>query len=390
MTHNEPREPSTASPDHPALLNAILETAVDAIILIDEGGVIRRANRATERMFGYPVDQLIGRNVKMLMPLPDSDQHDQYLQRYHQTDEVRIIGSGREVEALRSDGSRFPIQLSVNEVVFGTRRWFAGIVHDISRVKEAQQQLRQSNQLLESRVAEATAKLDAAQAELVRKEKLALMGQIAGGIAHEIRNPLNAVRTSVYYLTHAKQAKPEKTAEHLQRIDRQVTVINNVVSALADVARLPEPNAEPMSLRECVTETLASIDPIEGLQVSISSEPDLPRVRGDRYQLPIVFRNLLRNARDAMPEGGEIQISLRRNVAEVGASVIDQGPGIPQQDVVKITEPFFSTKARGMGLGLAICKTILEKNGGRLEVTNNPGAGTTFTAWLPISEQDVR
>ncbi len=365
------------------LLTAILETAVDAIIVIDQRGVMQEANPATEVVFGYSMDHMIGRNINMLMPSPYHEEHDHYLANYLRTGERKIIGIGREVIGRRQDGSTFPMHLAVNEIVVGEERLFAGIVRDITDLKAAQRQLTEVNEALEDRIEEATRELRAAQAELVQKEKLAMLGQISGGIAHEIRNPLNAVKTSVYYLLNAHNLSPEKTQEHLDRIDRQVTMINNVVTALSDVARLPEPNAMPCDLLLLLEAVLATTSMDRNIHVQLTRETALPPVQIDPNQIPIVFRNLVRNARDAMPEGGRLSFSSEVNDNMVTVHVSDTGSGIAPDQLAKITEPFFSTKARGMGLGLAISKAIVEKNGGELTVVSEVGKGTTFSVRLP-------
>src|SRR6056297_516624 len=365
------------------LLTAILETAVDAIIVIDQRGVMQEANPATEVVFGYSMDHMIGRNINMLMPSPYHEEHDHYLANYLRTGERKIIGIGREALRRRQDGSTFPMHLAVNEIVVGEERLLAGIVRDITDLKAAQRQLTEVNEALEDRIEEATRELRAAQAELVQKEKLAMLGQISGGIAHEIRNPLNAVKTSVYYLLNAHNLSPEKTQEHLDRIDRQVTMINNVVTALSDVARLPEPNAMPCDLLLLLEAVLATTSMDRNIHVQLTRETALPPVQIDPNQIPIVFRNLVRNARDAMPEGGRLSFSSEVNDNMVTVHVSDTGSGIAPDQLAKITEPFFSTKARGMGLGLAISKAIVEKNGGELTVVSEVGKGTTFSVRLP-------
>lgn len=369
-----------------ALLEAILSTAVDAIIVINEVGVIQTVNPATTKLFGYSESEMLGQNVKMLMPEPYRQEHDGYLKNYHDTGRAKIIGIGREVIGKRKDGTTFPMHLAVSEMRMGEHKMFAGIVRDISDLKQAQQQLTDINQQLEQRVQRRTIELRNAQAELLKAEKLATLGKVSGGIAHEIRNPLNALRTSTYYLRHAPQPPPEKLQEHLERIDRQVALIDSVVTALSDIARLPDPERKICRLDRLIAEVMPTVSLPANVTVVNQVAAETPAVLVDPDQLAIVFRNLIRNARDAMPDGGTLTLVASSTAGEVRIAVSDTGIGIESEDLRRIVEPLYSTKTRGMGLGLAICTTILDKNRGRLEVKSELGVGTTCEVHLPAVE----
>jgi signal transduction histidine kinase len=220
-----------------------------------------------------------------------------------------------------------------------------------------------------------------------QSERLAAIGQVAGGIAHELRNPLNAVKTSVYYLRNARNPSAEKTAEHLERIERQVGRADGVITALTDFSRLPLPTLRPVSLKRCV-EAVLEVTPLpENVQVVTDCPEDLPPALADAAQLQIVIGNLVRNARDAMPEGGRLSITGSEAGDDVVLSVSDTGVGIPPDQVARIMEPLYSTKSRGIGLGLAISRAIIEKHNGGLEVSSHPGRGTTFTLRLHKAAQ---
>lgn len=373
---------SGPTPTHHDQLQAILDNAVDAIITIDDRGRIESANAATESLFGYAAEELKGRNINILMPSPYHEEHDGYLANYLKTGTKKIIGIGREVAGRRKDGEIFPMHLAVSEVNIAGRRTFTGIVRDISDLKEAEQRLQELNEQLEERVRQRTEELRAAQAELIKQEKLATLGQVSGGIAHEIRNPLNAVKTSAFYLMNAKNPSTDKLQEHLERIDRQVTLIDNVVTALSDVAKLPDPIRGPFSIVDCLQSIASSTSMPPSISVNIIVDGDIPPVLVDEHQIPIVFRNLLRNARDAMPSGGNIEIRLSTKDDHVVVEVTDDGEGISPEDLQRILEPLYSTKARGMGLGLAISKAILDKNRGRLGIESTLGRGSTFRVEL--------
>jgi signal transduction histidine kinase len=227
---------------------------------------------------------------------------------------------------------------------------------------------------------------DAYQTEHVtrqqRSERLAAIGQVAGGIAHELRNPLNVVKTSIYYLLNARNPAPAKTAEHLQRIERHVVVADGVITALSNFARLPLPNLRPFPLEQCVREVL-ELNPLpDNIQVTIDCPTSLPPVLGDIDQLRIVFGNLVRNGREAMLQGGRLSVHGRQVGDDVEIDVRDTGVGISPENLSRIVEPLYSTKARGLGLGLAIVRAILEKNKGSLRVASEVGRGTTCTIRL--------
>ncbi len=221
---------------------------------------------------------------------------------------------------------------------------------------------------------------------LKQTERLATLGQISGGVAHELRNPLNVIKTSIYYLLNAKSASSEKRAEHLQRIERHVDLADGVITALSSFARLPAPNLTPTSTEECIRKAIE----FEGLgsdgRLDLSFPPDLPRVMADQEQLRIVFANLIRNARDAISNGGGITISATLEGEFVSVQVADSGIGIAPEHLAKIMDPLYSTKARGLGLGLAIARSIVEKNQGTINVTSEPNRGSTFTVVLKSAD----
>ncbi|MBI3864138.1 MAG: PAS domain-containing sensor histidine kinase [Planctomycetia bacterium] len=215
-----------------------------------------------------------------------------------------------------------------------------------------------------------------------RIERLATIGQVAGGVAHELRNPLNVVKTSVYYLLNARQANPEKLKDHLQRIGRQVEVADDVISALSDFAKLPVAEQRPTDLAACIGGVLKAEALPSNIATNLSCPATLPRVLVDDKQVRIAFGNLIRNARDAMPDGGRLDIQATGADGHVDIAVSDTGVGIPAEHLRQIMEPFFSTKARGIGLGLALTRAILDKNKGSLRVTSEVGKGSTFVVRL--------
>ncbi|MGE3405446.1 MAG: sensor histidine kinase [Pirellulales bacterium] len=219
-------------------------------------------------------------------------------------------------------------------------------------------------------------------ARLQRIERLATLGQVSGGIAHELRNPLNVVKTSVYFLLNARHLAPEKLTEHLQRIERQVGLADRVITALADFSRLPLPQLRPLPLAPCLQESLQETPLPPQVRVRLECPPNVPAVLGDIDQLQIAFGNLFRNARDAMPHGGLLGIDAREEGAFVAVDICDDGVGISAEHLERIMEPLYSTKSRGLGLGLAITRAIIEKHQGQLRVQSQLGQGSRFTVRL--------
>ncbi len=223
---------------------------------------------------------------------------------------------------------------------------------------------------------------------LQRHERLLTLGQIAGGVAHELRNPLNVMKTSVYYLRHARQPSAEKTAEHLQRIERHIGVADGVITALSTFAKLPPPALQRTALEPVVGEALELNPPGPDVAVTLELAPDLPAILADADQLRIVLGNLIRNACDAMAEAGDLTIRARAEANLVRLEVVDSGTGIAPDHLQRILEPLYSTKTRGLGLGLAIVRTILDKSGARLEIESVQGQGSTFRVVLPAAEPE--
>ena len=231
--------------------------------------------------------------------------------------------------------------------------------------------------------------LDAAYcSEFTRRDqqiqRMATLGQISGGIAHELRNPLNVVKTSVYYLLNAKSPSPEKIEEHLRRIERQVNLASDVISAISEFSKIGTPNLEPLSLQSCLESWADEHCQNPKVQLLISAECDR-WIQGDARQLQIVVGNIVRNACEAMSEGGQLSIDLQDSpeAEQVVLRIRDNGHGIPEDQINKITDPWFSTKARGAGLGLAITKAILDRHQALLEVSSQVNLGTQFTLRFP-------
>ena len=376
MTH-PPASSTRAASD--SRLDALLAAAVDAMILIDENGLITRFNPAAERVFGYTQAEVHGRNVSMLMPEPYHSHHDGYLGRYRATGEPRIIGIGREVTALRRDGTTFPIDLSVGEFRSGGERGFVGIIRDIS------DRVRSHTETEELR------------ARLAHVGRLGTLGEMVSGIAHEVNQPLTAIATYASagrrLLTSGQLRGPELEGV-LHKISQQAERAGGVIRGLRNLVRRTDGRREQLDVNGLVREVvrLAEFEVRQsGFRLELHLAAELPPVMGDGIQIQQVLLNLIRNGFDAMREnacGDQLEITSAAHESSVELRVADRGPGIDPRIADRLFEPFLTTKKAGIGLGLSICKSIMDAHNGSLAWSANPGGGTVFTMSLPALEQE--
>jgi PAS domain S-box-containing protein len=265
---------------------------------------------------------------------------------------------------------------------------------DISASKKAEESLRDYNLRLEVAVEERTHQLQDTQEQLVRQEKLAVLGQLAGGVGHELRNPLSVINNAVYYLKLVQPDAEEKVRQHLAMIEQEVHTAEKIISDLLDFARIKSVDREPTSVPDLVQNVLTRYPVSASVQVKIELPPHLPQVFADPRQVEQVLGNLVVNACQAMvstsstkgvPKGSRLTLTATRKEKMVAIAVQDTGVGIPPENMAKLFEPLFTTKAKGIGLGLAVSRKLAEANEGRIEVESEPGKGSTFTLYLPES-----
>jgi len=362
-----------------AELRALLDAAVDGIIVIDRHGVIAEFNKSAERLFGYRADEVLGQPVKLLMPEPYQSEHDGYLTHYLETGEPRIIGIGREVEALRADGTVFPIALSVGEIEGGRGRRFIGLIRDLTAKKAAQAE----TYLLQNRLAQVG--------------RLNLMGEMAAGLAHELNQPLSAIANYAQAgRRFAKRdvANADSITDCYAKIAEQALRAGDIIARLRDFLSKHEVNKIRLSLNEVVASTLRLVEAdarAVGIPIKTEFADGLPPIRGDSIQLQQVVMNLTRNAIDAMQDRSDrstgVLICTRLLPdREVEACVHDRGPGVPAHLAATIFDPFVTTKPDGLGVGLAISRTIVRAHDGELFCRANPAGGATFGFKLPAVE----
>jgi PAS domain S-box-containing protein len=383
MTQTPRPEPSTEA--QAAKLRGILESAVTAIITIDERGLIENHNPATERLFGYSAAELLGRNVKMLMPEPYEAEHDGYIANYKQTGVKKIIGIGREVSGRRKDGTTFPLHLSVSEFSADGRRYFTGMIHDLSDRNHVEEALRES----ERRLAQA--------------QKMEAVGQLTGGIAHDFNNLLLVVLGNLELLETKLDRDDQKVL--LKEAQDAATLGSKLTDQLLTFARRRHVDEQVINLNDQVVGIADMLRRSLGEHVMLSTAlaRQVWSTRADPGQFQSAVVNMAVNARDAMPQGGKLVIETRNIVLDgdhadfhaeltsgeyVQLSISDTGIGMPPDVRDRVFEPFFTTKekGRGTGLGLAMVYGFVRQCGGHVTIYSEVGHGTTFNLYFPRIE----
>jgi two-component system sensor kinase FixL len=362
-----------------AQLQSILDTVPEAMIVIDDHGLMRSFSATAERLFGWSATEVIGKNVSLLMPSPYRQEHDSYLHRYLGTGERRIIGIGRIVVGERKDGSTFPMELAVGEAQVGSEKFFTGFIRDLT---ERRSQERRMQEL---------------QSELVHVSRLTAMGEMASSLAHELNQPLSAITSylrGAATLLKSEQVDRKRIGEALDRSSEQALRAGDIIKRLREFVAKGETQhtlENPATLLEEAA-ALALVGAREqGVRVSLRCDRDLPDIIVDKIQVQQVALNLIRNAVEAMETTSrrDLTIDARRDGEFAFFSVADTGAGINPEISQHLFQPFVTSKANGMGVGLSICRTIIEAHGGRITARPNDGGGTVFEFTLPFAEPEA-
>lgn len=353
-----------------AHLKSILETVPDAMIVIDERGIMQSFSATAERLFGYTTDEAVGQNVKILMPSPYREAHDSYLERYLTTEERRIIGIGRVVVGERKDGSTFPMELSVGEMRSNNAKFFTGFVRDLTERQQTE------------------ARLQELQSELVHMSRLTSLGEMASALAHELNQPLSAIANYMKGARRLLQDKVDdvsvKARDAIEKASHQSLRAGQIIRRLRDFVARGEIERRVESLRKTIEEAsaLSLVGARErGVHVRFAFDPAYDLVVIDRVQIQQVLLNLIRNAIEAMDhsERRELIVSTRSSSDDmVEISVADTGPGVSPDVASQLFQPFITTKLTGLGVGLSISRSIVESHGGQIAAEPNPGGGTIF------------
>ncbi len=367
-THGAAKNADASLRESEARLRGILETAVDGIITINEIGIVESLNPATERIFGYAAHELLGKNVKILMPQMYREAHDDYILKYLDSGHKKIIGIGREVVGLRKNGDTFPMHLSVSEVRLGERRLFTGLVRDLSEQKRLERQV-------------------------LQVERLATIGKMAAKVAHEIRNPLSSISLNAELLqdelNNYAHTDTGEAQNLLQSMIAEIDRVTSLTEEYLQFSRLPESQPVRDDINRVVKESIDFYQP-QARQKKVEMQSRISAktwdVRFDPVQIRRVLLNIMRNAVEAMPKGGTLKIATEQGEREVVIHIVDTGVGIAPEEIEKIFDPFFTTKDFGTGLGLAVVQQIIEEHRGRIVCQSNIGQGTTFSIYLPLDK----
>ena len=363
-------------------LQALLDAAVDAVIVIDHRGSIQSFNRSAERLFDYQAGDVIGRNINILMDQGDRATHNSHLERYAATRVPHIIGTGREVHARRKDGGVFPALLSVGAVIGAEPPRFVGIIHDITASRRSEEE---SHRL---------------QERLMHVSRLATVGEMASGIAHELNQPLAAIATYAHAcdrLLGLPDPEIEEIQTALKQIAEQAVRAGDIIRKLRNLARMEDSAPAPSDINSVIgelTDLIHSDAKAHGVQYRQELATNLPTINIDRSQIQQVVLNLVRNALEALAlaqlDVRELLLRTRANPeGDVEISVCDNGPGVDSALKHRIFDPFCTTKPTGTGLGLAISRTIVHTHRGTLEYQPNLPAGACFVVKLPPIRTDL-
>ena len=358
----------------------ILDSVVDAVLTINTEGIIQTVNRATTNMFGYEESELVNQPLNILMPEPFSSAHQGFVQQYLDGGPANIIGIGRELLAQKKDGLVFPIYLAINELGDRHSRFFAGIIRDLTEYKNSQEKLFKQQQ------------------HLAHAGRLSTMGELTASIAHEINQPLTAIAMyaqASLKLLEREEFEKDKLKGALDKLISQSLRAGAVIERIQRFVRNESGQKEVVNLTRLLQDLqlLAVGDArLHGIRLEFHSAPDLPEVFCDPIQIQQVALNLIRNSIDAMNEigcenGDLISIETRlTSEHQIEVSVEDSGTGVSKEQRALIFSAFHTTKVEGMGMGLSICRSIIEEHGGQLDFRDNKNFGVTFYFQLPLGE----
>jgi two-component system sensor kinase FixL len=365
-----------------AHLKSILDTVPEAVIVINERGVVQSFSSIAERLFGYAPDEVIGKNVKMLMPSPYREEHDSYLERYLRTGERRIIGIGRVVVGERKGGSTFPMELAVGEMQSGDQRFFTGFIRDLTEKQKTE------------------ARLQELQAELVHVSRLTAMGEMASTLAHELNQPLSAIanylKGSQRLLEGRSDEKSALMRDALNKAAEQSLRAGQIIRRLRNFVERGDSERQVEDVKKLIEEAsaLALVGAKDrGIHVRFMFDSAVEFVLADKIQIQQVLLNLIRNAIEAMENTAKRELIISAESSADDMTVIrvaDTGTGIAPETMSELFQPFVTTKQHGMGVGLSISRTIVESHGGQITAKPNPGGGTIFQFTLrTIRKEDL-
>jgi two-component system sensor kinase FixL len=363
-----------------AHLQSILDSIPDAMVVINERGLIQSFSSAAERLFGFSAADVLGKNVKILMPSPYREDHDGYIERYLRTGERRIIGIGRVVVGQRSDGSTFPMELAVGEMHVREQQFFTSFIRDLTERQQTE------------------ARMQELQSELVHMSRLTAMGEMASALAHELNQPLAAIanymKGSRRLLENSQDQSLSVLRDAMEKAADQALRAGDIIRRLRDFVSRGESERRVEDVKKLIEEAsaLALVGAKDkGVRVRFAFAPRLNYVLADKVQVQQVLLNLMRNAIDAMETAPTRELVVETSPAldnMIEISVADTGGGIAPEIADQLFEPFVTTKSHGMGVGLSISRTIIESHGGSITHRPNLGGGTVFSFTLPAVSKE--
>ena len=415
--------------DVAARLQAIIETAVDGIIAINDRGIIESVNPAACNIFDYTEGEMVGQNVSMLMPNPHKHNHDGYMLNYLTTGDRKIIGIGREVPGKKKDGGIFPFWLAVSEFKLGEKRMFTGVVHDMTNQKKAEAALRQLNHDLEGRITERTEKLsdvvnkllssnqqlqheiqerkaveealNKVESELrkalTKEQELGMLkSRFVSMASHEFRTPLSTILSSAsLMIQYVKEEHQDKRQRHFQKIKSSVDILTTILNDFLSLSRLEEGrvdvNPEIFEIHEFCAETIDDVknNIKHGQTLQLHYKNANIKVNLDKKLLKLILFNLISNASKYADEDTEIVCDVSINKNKLIISITDKGIGIPEEEQIHLFDRFFrasnATAIKGTGLGLHIVKRYAELMGGEITFESHLSKGSTFSVIFPLN-----
>jgi PAS domain S-box-containing protein len=373
----ERKQAEEALRESEARISAILDAIPDLMFVQSRDGTYLDYHAVNSEALYVPPEQFLGRKMHDIFPKDFADNL------------LGLINQAVDTNQMQIHEYRLPIagqlrHFEARILSYGDDKVLS-IIREVTERKKAEDEIRKLNAELVQRVEERTHELRQAQEQLIRQEKLAVLGQLAGGVGHELRNPLAVITNAVYFLKLIQPEADEKVKEYLGMIERETHTAEKIITDLLDFARIKSVDRELVSVPELAQRVLVRYPPPASVTVSLGFPASLPQVQVDPRQMEQVLGNLVVNAFQAMPQGGKLTLSAKKKGTEIALAVADTGVGIPPENMPKLFEPLFTTKLKGIGLGLAVCKKLAEANSGRIEVQSEPGKGSTFTLYLPTT-----
>ncbi|MDE0177385.1 MAG: PAS domain S-box protein [Gammaproteobacteria bacterium] len=363
-------------------LRRVVDAALDGMVVIDSSGTVLLYNAACERLFGYSADEVLGNNVSLLMTPRDRRNHDTYIQNYLRTGNARVIGKGRDVTGRRKDGATVPLRLSVGELRDDAdATLFIGTLHDLTETLRTR------------------ARIEELQSELMQVARASAVGEMGSALAHELTQPLSAVvgfvEASAALIDQGAGEMPAKVREYMDQAVAQSLRAGAVIRLLREFTGRGDTERSVKDINVVVEETcrLATLGTVaDGIDLELRLAPELPSVLIDHVQIQQVVLNLVRNSIDALSDSETPAITVETALGRAAVDVVvsDNGPGLSPEVRERVFEPFVSTKPEGIGIGLSICRTIVEAHGGRITVDSCTQTGTTFRFSVPVFDESFK